>query len=119
MLGAIALMADFDITMKGRVKTDSSTGKAISSRRGLGKTRHINTQYLWVQERVRNKDIELIKIRTDYNPADLMTKYLDQHKISDFSGRLNLIFDTSRHKLAPQTSSEVSDMYLERFGTTA
>ena len=48
----------------------------ICSRQGLGKLRHIDTQTLWVQQRVRDKTFELRKVRGTENPADLFTKHL-------------------------------------------
>ena len=38
-------------TRNGRVHTDASATIGIISRQGLGRLRHINVQYLWLQER--------------------------------------------------------------------
>ena len=56
-----------------RVHTDSSAAKAVSSRRGLGKLRHIELKYLWVQELVQEKRIAIKKINGPDNPADCLT----------------------------------------------
>ena len=88
LLGAIALARDLGILLKGRIHTDSSAAKGIASRRGLGKTKHIDTQYLWVQERVNAKDFSLHKESTNDNVGDLMTKHLDATKLVDFTTRL-------------------------------
>ena len=64
------------------VLTDASAAKGIASRRGLGKTRHIDVHYLWVQERVNCGDIVLTKCWGGENPADLLTKYLTRDKLS-------------------------------------
>ena len=74
--------------MKGRVHTDSSAAKGAASRRGLGKTRHIDTQYLWVQERLQAGSFSLHKEATADNVGDLFTKFLDAKKIEDFTSRL-------------------------------
>ena len=42
--------------MSVRVHTDSSAAKAVASRRGLGKLRHIELKYLWVQELVQDQE---------------------------------------------------------------
>ena len=57
--------------------TDASAAKGIASRTGLGKTRHIEVHYLWVQEKIANKDLKLSKVWGHENPADLLTKHLD------------------------------------------
>ncbi len=62
---------------------------AISQRSGLGKLRHIQTQYLWLQERVGNKELTLTKVVGTSNPADMLTKNLaiaDLSKHLEFSG---------------------------------
>ena len=48
----------------------------MASRRGLGKARHVQTRYLWIQERVQNRDVEVQAVGTDRNLADLCTKPL-------------------------------------------
>ena len=61
---------------------------ALLSDEVWGKPRHIHTQFLWVQERVRAKDFSLHKERTDDNVGDLFTKRLDATKSSKFTSRL-------------------------------
>ena len=57
-----------------RLWTDSTASKGICSRQGLGKIRHLDTQDLWVQQRLRNGDFSLHKIDGERNPGDLFTK---------------------------------------------
>ncbi len=75
-LGYQAMMEDLGLKMAVRVWTDSTATMGICGRRGLGKLRHIDTQCLWIEQKVRRKDIELRKIRREMNPADLFTKHL-------------------------------------------
>ena len=81
MLGLTSIAKDLNVDLLGQIHSDSSAAIGIVHRRGLGKVKHMHTQYLWVQERVRSKDFSLHKIRTDDNTADLMTKYLIRVKI--------------------------------------
>jgi hypothetical protein len=75
-LGYQAMLADLGHQLAVRVWTDSTATMGICGRRGLGKLRHIDTQCLWIQQKVRSKAIDLRKIRGDSNPADLFTKHL-------------------------------------------
>ncbi len=75
-LGYQALLADLDVVLPLRVWTDSTATIGICGRQGLGKLRHIDTQCLWVQQRVRDRSFELRKVKGTENPADLFTKYL-------------------------------------------
>ena len=43
---------------------------------GLGKSRHIQTRYLWIQEKLAERTFELIKIDTKLNTSDICTKAL-------------------------------------------
>ena len=45
-----------------RLHIDSSTALSITSRTGLGKAKHIEIQYLWLQEAVRNNKLMVEKI---------------------------------------------------------
>ena len=58
-----------------RVWTDSTATIGICSRDGLGKLRHIDTQCLWLQQKVRDGKLELRKIKGTENPADIFTKH--------------------------------------------
>ena len=55
---------------------DATAGIAMMRRQGLGGAKHIATQFLWVQDRLRAKDIEMNKIGTAEKLADLMIKPL-------------------------------------------
>ena len=102
LLGMIALFKDLGINMVGRIFTDSTAAKGIASRMGLGKTRHIAVHLLWIQEKVRNKDFELLKVKGTENPADLMTKHLSQEVVNEFTNMWGAIFSSGRSDAAPQ-----------------
>ena len=73
--GIISLAADFGVTLRGTVRTDSNVAIGITHRSGLGgRCRHIKVQYLWIQERVKTGELQLKKVVGTENPADLMTK---------------------------------------------
>ena len=56
--------------------TDSSAARGIIHRAGLGKLRHLETGYLWLQAAVKAKKLQVRKVLGTENPADLMTKHL-------------------------------------------
>ena len=67
-LAVQALAEELGWKMSVRVHTDSSAAKAVASRRGLGKLRHIELKYLWVQELVQEPRIAIKKINGLDNP---------------------------------------------------
>ena len=101
-LGQQSLFADLGIPLSVRVWTDSSAAMGICTRQGLGKLRHIDTQTLWIQEKVRLKQITLKKVLGDVNPADLLTKFLTgKDKLDQLIKLFGLVAMKGRAKSAP------------------
>ena len=63
--------------------TDSSAAKAFACRRGVGKMRHMQVRWLWLQEEVRRGRVKVYKIKGTENPADLLTKYLSVKEVEE------------------------------------
>ena len=80
-LGSQSYLRDLGSEVPVEIYTDSSSAKAFASRRGLGKLRHIQTRYLWLQERVAHKHFTVFKVPGEQNPADAMTKALNLNLI--------------------------------------
>jgi hypothetical protein len=73
-LGIQALMADMGEDMGVRIWTDSNAGRSVASRRGLGKLRHMEVKYLWVQDLVKDGRLEVRRVNGEDNIADHLTK---------------------------------------------
>ena len=74
VLGTVSMARDMGEELRAVVRSDSSAALAISQRVGLGKVRHLQVQYLWIQERHSAKELDLRKVKGEQNPADLLTK---------------------------------------------
>ena len=76
-LGLQSLFAGWNLKLRLSLHTESSSAKAVASRRGAGKsTRHMQTRTLWPQERVAAKHLRVVKVATGSNPADIQTQRL-------------------------------------------
>ena len=107
-LGFQALLSDLGHKLPIRVWTDSTATIGICGRQGLGRLRHIDTQCLWIQQRVRDKSLELFKVRGEDNPADLFTKHLSSpDKIHDLLGLFGCAYKDGRPASAPQTRAGI------------
>ena len=73
-LGMQSLLRDMGWEAEVVIWSDSSTAKGVAARRGLGKMRHVELRYLWVQEAVKRGRVRLEKVRGTDNPADHLTK---------------------------------------------
>ena len=87
-LGTQAFFEDWDLRLALRVHSDSSSAKAFAKRLGLGRQRHVQTRFLWLQERVRRRHLSVLHIEGKKNPADLFTKALTRNEIIMHSERL-------------------------------
>ena len=93
---------DFDRKVSLEILTDASAARSIANRQGLGKVRHIDTHFLWVQQRVQRGDFIVSKVWGKENPADLLTKFLDAETIKKHMNLFGLMYLTGRAAEAPQ-----------------
>ena len=73
-LGFRSLMADLGVQVSARARTDSNVARGIAGRRGVGKLRHIELKYLWLQDVVRDGRVRIGRIPGNVNVADHLTK---------------------------------------------
>ena len=92
-LGIQSMAADWGITASVKVRSDSSAAIGISNRLGLGSMRHLSVRHLWVQDKVKNKEIQLEKQDGKKNVADLGTKIQAGPAITNVMGRLGFKFE--------------------------
>ena len=69
-----ALLKDWNVNVTLRVVSDSSAARSFASRRGLGKQRHVQTRYLWIQERVGEGHVKIMAGPVKINDSDILTK---------------------------------------------
>ena len=55
---------------------DSATAKAVASRSGIGRLRHLEVKTLWVQAALKEGRFALVKVPGRENPANPLTKPL-------------------------------------------
>jgi hypothetical protein len=72
-----AYFRDLGLELKVVVSSDSTSAKSFASRRGLGRQRHVETRYLWLQQRVKFGHVAVRKVATEFNVSDILTKALD------------------------------------------
>ena len=62
-MGARAMCRDVGVDPKVTLYVDASEAICTAQRKGLGKLRHLNTQALWIQDAVRERRVELVKVQ--------------------------------------------------------
>ena len=71
-----------------KLKVDSSSAKQLSERRGVGQTRHIQAKFLWLQDKVAEKELSLEKVKGPENDSDLVTKVQVKKTIQEHLARM-------------------------------
>ena len=70
-----SMYQDPGIPMKVEVQSDSFTADSLTDRLGTRRlTKHIDTRYIWIQQRVQDGDLSIKKVPTAKNCADVGTK---------------------------------------------
>ena len=81
-LGMQSYFADLGLELGIVLESDSSSARAFASRRGLGKQRHVQVRYLWLQQTVAMHRVVIRKIGTKHNASDILTKSSEASVIS-------------------------------------
>ena len=100
------MYSDLGEDIKVNSNTDASAAKAIASRRGLGKLRHLAVHLLWLQQQVASESISISKVKGDSNPADILTKYVSKDILMRHLEAMNLHFEEGRAKECPELTSK-------------
>jgi len=101
-LGLISLLTDFGKKVDGKVSCDASAAIGMVNRTGVGKLRHVRVQYLWLQGKVRGRELAVEKVRGEDNPADLLTKNVGAELIARHCKKIGVDRLNSRASTAPK-----------------
>ena len=91
----------------------------MCSRQGLGKVRRLDVQIMWIQQRIRQHDLDLYKVLGEENPADIMTKAgIPEDRILHLIDLMGCRFVGGRAETAPTLRREggVKTFALEALG---
>ena len=100
-LGVVSLRRDLGVSVSLSFYTDSTAGKSIGLRRGVGKVRHLDTRELWIQERVARGDLVLRKVSGAENIADILTKHVTRSVLDQHLRKIGVVRREGRNTLCP------------------
>ena len=78
---------------------DATAGIAIGSLRGLGRAKHIDTVFLWMQAMVTKGKVTLRKKPTKEMLADFLTTHVEAATMSNCMTRLGMKFQSGESSL--------------------
>ena len=100
-LGIQSVLSDFETEVKVEINSDATAAIGICKRQGLGRVRPLATADLWLQQKVRARELKLFKLPGKEKPSDLMTKHKTAPEASRFMSMLGIHSLPGRPKLAP------------------
>ena len=78
-----------------KIGLDASVG-----RRGLGRAKHVQVQYLWVQSLVQDGSIVLAKVPSEENRSDMITTHLAAANQNVFMRKTVYVYQDGQSSLA-------------------
>ena len=75
-------MCDLGFAVKPVLAIDAKATLHILHRQGIGKLKHIDVAYLWVQDEIRSQRLRVRRVKSEENVADLGTKPLSRTVIA-------------------------------------
>ena len=106
---------DFGIVLKPLIRSDASAALGIAYRRGLaGKTRHVQVQYLWIQQEVANEHVKIQKVLGTDNPADALTKFLPEAELERHMAQMNYVYKNADLRVEKSTTESQHIQELDR-----
>ena len=94
-------MRDMHWSMPLVVHSDATAAIGIARRKGLGKIRHLDVTDLWIQDKIRSKEIQVVKVLGTDNPADALTKYVERASLEKALAKMNVHKTSGRPTCAP------------------
>ena len=80
----------FDISV--RIHSDACAAIGIARRRRLGKIRHLDVEDLWVQQEIRDRSVDLVKVLGAENPADILTTYVAADLLNKMLQKIGMVY---------------------------
>ena len=103
-LGLKGMLHDIGIECGVVLCTDAAAAKGISSRRGLGKVRHIELCELWLQDQVARGKISVHRVDGSSNYSDSLTKAPSAERVMQTMHSTSQEFKEGRHEIMPHVA---------------
>ena len=75
-------MVEYGVTCEVVCETDASPGRAVATRRGVGRVRHLDARLLWLQQLCAEGVVQVRARPAKHNEADLGTKMVDLRRMT-------------------------------------
>ena len=97
-LAARSILQELGETVEFEVKCDSSAARAMANRVGLGRTKHVDVKYLWVQQVIQHRLARVAPVSSNENLSDIGTKRVPGDRLQELCRNIGLSFAEDRHR---------------------
>ena len=112
VIGLANTIREFGHEAHVRIWTDAAAALGLVFRSGSGAIKHMETKNYWLQQKEKNQELRIEKIRGTVNLADLMTKHLDGKRLVTLCELLNINRIDDRPSSAPKLTIDTE--YISR-----
>ena len=113
-----SFMADIGREVSLTLGIDAAATMGVVRRNGVGRVRHLDVRFFWIQEKVQSGEFHLKTVLGTEKPADLMTKVLGSDQIHASLTSMGIWTAAGRAAIAPTIS--MACVYLPKMvGTNA
>ena len=109
-----SIIQDLGFKVRVRIHSDACAAIGMERRQGLGRVRHLDVEDSWVQTKVREGHVDLLKVAGSKNIAVILTKYVSADLMDKMLLKLNLEFIEGRSPAAPDLPPDMSIHCLRR-----
>ena len=88
-MGFQSLLNDLGVKTEIVLHGGSSAAMAMAGRSGIGKTKHVQIKYFWLQDAVKEKRVRLERVPGLVDPADVLTKPHSIRRMEGVASQLN------------------------------
>ena len=92
-IGLQSGLGDFGVECTPTLMSDNQGVIDHTARQGLGVAKHIHVKHLWLQAARESGCLEVRKVHTSRNSADVLTKPLPFETIRELCRRVNVVYD--------------------------
>ena len=87
---AQSILAELGTPVELMLFADSNAARAITQKKGLGRMRHVEIRQLWLQSELREGRVQVQRVPTKQNVADILTKVLARARLLELCSMILL-----------------------------
>ena len=93
-----SVLAEMNVNATTKVCSDSSSAVLVTTKRGLGRMRHMHVRQLWLQDEVKEGRINIEHLPGEVNVADLLTKPLPTARFEMLMANLGMELESDKEE---------------------